>query len=109
MLCNIMGEMADFYNEQVEEMEFERGNYHMGLMSDVEAYEKGIIDELGYEANAWTGHAPKPKVCRCCGEMDLHWAITPKGKWFLVDRTNKMHECKKNPFKKDFKPNTKKS
>jgi len=97
--------MADFYNDQVEELEFERGNYRMGLMSDIEAYEKGIIDELGFEANAWTGYVIS---CRCCKKRGLHWQKI-NGKFRLFeDKDNKIHKCKKNPLIENFKPTKKK-
>jgi len=98
-----MGDMADFYNDQVEEMEFERGNFRMGLMSELEAYEKGIIDEFGYEANAWTGRTIS---CRCCKKKNLHWQ-QHNGKFRLFDGRG-IHKCPKNPLKENFKPGAKK-
>lgn len=86
--------MADFYNEQVEEMEFQRSNYRAGGMSDIEAYEKGIIDEFGYEHFDTTN---KKKTCRCCQTENLHWA-SREGKWFLFDDKG-LHKCKVNPLK----------
>ena len=102
-----MGEMADFYNDQVEEMEYQRGNYRMGLMGDLEAYEQGIIDELGYEAGPYTGRSPELKTCRCCHKTGLHWMMTPKGKWLLTEGNGKAHDCPKNKYKKNFKPGMK--
>lgn len=44
-----MGEMADIALEQVLEMEFQRDQYNAGFIETTEAYELGIIDELGAE------------------------------------------------------------
>lgn len=45
-----MGDMADFFLEQVMEFEEYRFLYHAGEMEAGEAYDLGIIDELGFEA-----------------------------------------------------------
>ena len=44
-----MGDMADDFLDDVMDMEDARLDYRTGLMSDEEAYERGIIDELGFE------------------------------------------------------------
>jgi hypothetical protein len=44
-----MGEMADYTLEEVEDNEEARLDYHLGIIDDQEAYDRGIIDELGYE------------------------------------------------------------
>lgn len=50
-----MGEMADMFLEQVEYYEERRSAYRAGEMSDQEAYDEGIIDELGYEIGSGHG------------------------------------------------------
>lgn len=44
-----MGEFADYALEEVETAESERLDWRTGKMPHDEAYEKGIIDELGFE------------------------------------------------------------
>ena len=44
-----MGEMADFALEEVQVMEDLRDQYNSGYIEMAEAYELGIIDELGTE------------------------------------------------------------
>ena len=44
-----MGEMADYELEEVMDNEEAILDFHTGHMDDQEAYDKGIIDELGYE------------------------------------------------------------
>ena len=44
-----MGEMADDFLDQVIDYEDLRWGYQHGEMTDEEAYEAGLIDELGHE------------------------------------------------------------
>jgi aspartyl/asparaginyl-tRNA synthetase len=44
-----MGEMADYTLDEVMDYEDDMLNYLIGKMDNQEAYDKGIIDELGYE------------------------------------------------------------
>ena len=44
-----MGEMADFTLEDTWDEEEAQLDYHLGNMPEDEAYDRGIIDELGYE------------------------------------------------------------
>ena len=44
-----MGDGADLALEEMEDDEEAREDFRHGQMSDEEAYERGIIDELGYE------------------------------------------------------------
>lgn len=44
-----MGDMADFFLDEVADFEDAIYDYHNGNMSDEEAYDLGIINELGYE------------------------------------------------------------
>ena len=44
-----MGEMADYTLEEMEDEEEARLDFHLGIMDEQEVYDRGIIDELGYE------------------------------------------------------------
>jgi len=44
-----MGDMADFALEQVQEMEALREQYNSGDMDLLDAYNLGLVDELGCE------------------------------------------------------------
>ena len=46
-----MGEYAEYFLEDVMEMESARLDYRLGDMAQEEAYERGIIDEMGFEEN----------------------------------------------------------
>ena len=46
---SIMGEMADFFLDDVYEMECLRDEYVDGNMSQQDAYNMGFVNELGYE------------------------------------------------------------
>ena len=71
-------------------MEYLRLQYKTGQMSYGEAYELGIIDELGFEESR------KLKICRCCGKSDLQWGQF-KGKWLLFDG-DELHDCPIHPL-----------
>jgi hypothetical protein len=88
-----MGDMADFALEAVYDDEEYRGEYFSGRMCRQEAYERGIIDELGYEGRPFA----ISKSCRCCGKTGLSW-MEHKGKWRL-GKNGKLHECSINPLK----------
>ena len=44
-----MGDMADFALDEVFDEEEAREDFRQGKMDQVEAFERGIIDEQGYE------------------------------------------------------------
>lgn len=50
-----MGDMADVAIQEAEVMEELRYAYHQGRMTEQEAYDAGIIDELGYEEYPCSG------------------------------------------------------
>lgn len=83
-----MGDMADYALEQVFEFEELQFRYRNGKMFCYEAYDAGIIDELGYE---YTPHITKTKTCRHCGAANLVWKHTQRG-WRLHSG-NDIHEC----------------
>jgi len=97
-----MGDMADYFLEEVEDFECRRLDYKSGRISDEEAYDRGIIDEMGYEyiPGVSTGKAGsldnQSKTCRSCGTARLHWG-KHKGKWRLFD-LHGLHQCKVNPL-----------
>ena len=49
-----MGDGADLALEEMEDNEEDLLDYRTVYMSEAEAYEKGLIDELGYEIDGTT-------------------------------------------------------
>lgn len=93
-----MGEMADLALDMVMDFEEERFEFHCGNLSQDEAYERGIIDEQGFEATPFTNANTTTKTCRCCGETKLHWEQVAN-QWRLFD-SNGVHGCPCNPLRK---------
>lgn len=87
------GDMADFALDQVMDMEELRLDYRLGHMSDIEAYDNGIIDELGYEV----GTGSPTKNCKHCGQTGLVWKNV-LGKWRLGPASGGIHTCKEHKF-----------
>lgn len=50
-----MGDMADYFLEQVLEEEELRLRWYRGEITIFEAFDAGIVDELGFEADASNG------------------------------------------------------
>ena len=93
-----MGDGADLAIDQMMTEEEHRLDFHTGNMSITDAYDLGLVDELGYEY--WPGWGAKrviQKVCRCCGKGNLHWNQVDC-KWLLHD-ANGVHQCQINPLK----------
>ena len=92
-----MGEFAGYALDETMDAEDDRFLYRQGLMSDSDAYDLGIIDELGYYNHPpmfFSQHrAPLSKTCRYCGESGLQWKSTEKG-WRL-SHGNNVHVCDK--------------
>ena len=91
-----MGDMADFALEQIETNVEMRDKHRRGDMSIADAYENGIVDELGKETESVTF-----KTCRCCNKGRLTWDIY-NGKWLLFDN-GKLHECPVNKLNRGMK------
>jgi len=106
-----MGDMADFFLEHVEDMEEARFEYRSGSMSDFEAYELGIIDEMGFYIGPKYGKdrsdemgfyiGPKygkdrSRVCRCCNKGGLLWGKV--GDKFRLFENGVIHRCPANPL-----------
>jgi hypothetical protein len=97
-----MGEMADFTLDQVMSEEEERGRYFSGHMYFSEAFDMGIIDELGFTYSQ-SGTFVKPNNpmkrihCRCCGSTDVKWKQV-NGKW-LLHEGKEIHKCPVKPLK----------
>ena len=91
-----MGEMADDFLDDVMEMEDRRLDYHGGKISQEEAYDLGIVDEMGFEYSPFQHISADGKICRCCGKPGLHWD-THQGKWRLFDKSG-LHHCPVNPL-----------
>jgi len=87
-----MGEFADYFLDQVFDAEEDRLEFLNGHMSIQEAYERGIVDELGYFMSANSGlSSKKMMVCKWCKKSGLHWEKQEKG-WRLCDETG-LHCC----------------
>ena len=80
-----MGDMADYYNEQIETEEEFRSDYGAGGMDPIEAFELGGIEPI--------------KVCRCCKKVNLHWGLNLK-KWRLFEEDGAIHDCPAVPLPK---------
>lgn len=85
-----MGDMADYFLECVEEEEITRLEYLHGNISDLEAYDMGLVDEWG--VLQLPGHQ-KATACKYCKKKPLYWEETERG-WRLFDLEGKMHSCK---------------
>lgn len=90
-----MGEMADHFLEQVENQECLFLEYMHGRITDLEAYDAGLVDSDGSITGPSTSK-PKSVTCRCCGQVGLRWEQV-KTKWRLFDG-DKLHVCPVNPF-----------
>ena len=89
--------MADMAIEAMEHEEELRFSFRHGLISELEAYEAGLINELGYEIGPSLGARVVSKECKYCGQKGLHWE-THKEKWRLFDKEG-LHICPVNPLK----------
>jgi hypothetical protein len=93
-----MGDMADYLNEQIEDFEESRADYYSGRIIMLEAYDRGIIDERGYDP-AYIRRTSKhttSATCRCCGRSGMTWAQVNK-KWTLHEG-KVVHQCPVNPL-----------
>ena len=83
--------MADFALDDVMDEEDLRLEYRMGHMHPQDAYDNGIIDELGYEIS-YVPTKVRLMACRYCGEKGLHWECA-EGKWRLYTPQGDLHSC----------------
>lgn len=86
--------MADYFLDHVDNEEEMRLDFRTGKMSNSEAYENGLIDELGYEPHAYP---PKILICKYCKKGNLSWSKVDN-KWRLFEN-GKIHKCSVNPLK----------
>jgi hypothetical protein len=84
-----MGEFADMALEGVMDHEEARLDFRVGRMGYTQAYDEGIIDELGYEI----GTEARLKTCRHCRTGGLHWVKETRG-WRLSNDSGTIHTCK---------------
>ena len=91
-----MGDMADYALEQVLDHEEDIFRYRNGGMSDLEAYDLGIIDEHGYQYYSLRASS---KACKHCGETNLVWIETQHG-WRLANKSGAFHIC--SSYKQDM-------
>lgn len=94
-----MGEFAGYALDEVMDHEDDRLRYKLGQMSLDEAYDLGIIDEMGYQNRPWSGTVSlikairKPTItCKYCGLAGFRWKQTDQGQWRLHE-VDKLHEC----------------
>ncbi len=88
-----MGEYADIAIEEMEMYEGLIGDFRNGNMSQNEAYELGIIDELGFELDSIPViRVVYRRTCKYCGKKGLKWKKYNKT-WRLFDE-NVTHRCK---------------
>ena len=90
-----MGEMADYALEQVWEMEDLYFRHQNGEIDDHDAYDMGLIDEMGGSNYVpWTSKSrgnPVSKTCGRCGCQHLSW-MQVDSKWVL-GRNGVQHSC----------------
>lgn len=84
-----MGEFAGYALQETEEAEWDRFLFRRGEISHAQAYDAGIIDELGYEYSAY--RPAKPLVCKHCGQK-CRWVKTAAG-WRTGELTGEIHKC----------------
>jgi hypothetical protein len=85
-----MGDGADLALSEMMDFDELMVSYHFGSMTHQEAYEHGIIDELGYEIGTASRKPSGPGACPKCG----HKMHTVKGKFGRFWGCNKFPECK---------------
>lgn len=90
----IMGDMADLALEAVFDDEEVWTDYCIGNITVEEAYERGLVDELGGEIGSEARFITR--TCRCCGKSGLRWG-NMSGKWLLYDGAT-LHACPAVPL-----------
>jgi hypothetical protein len=98
---NQMGDMADYALDQVWDMEDARSDYWAGDITNEEAYDMGIVDEMG--GYCGPARSSTPKTCKHCGQHGLRW-VTRDDRWRLADNTGKLHVCKEHTFPNEERP-----
>lgn len=76
-----MGEMSDFELDKVFDEEENLLKQKLETSSFDEAFDTGMIDELGYEINSIKNDA---KTCKYCGKTRLKWKIEKKIKIQII-------------------------
>jgi len=94
-----MGEMADYAIDDMFEHEDHIARYRQGQMDILEAHEKGVVDELGYDIKTYTISKHVTKTCRNCNKSGLHWRKIDN-KWRLHEE-QEIHKCPIIPLKDD--------
>lgn len=88
-----MGDMADFFLDDVYSEEEARLDYLTGGMTTADAIDRGVLNEDGsFEPH---GH-PKAKKCRFCNKSGLYWQRV-NDRWRLFE-DNHIHICPVNPI-----------
>lgn len=89
-----MGEMSDFELDKVFDEEENLLKWKLGAISFDEAFNAGIIDELGYGNDIRT-FENDVKACKYCGKTGLKWKIEKKDKKYRLFDGEKIHRCEK--------------
>ena len=79
---NDMGEFAGYALDEAMDAENDRWLYRLGVMSESDAYELGIVDHHGRYKHVPMFPRPTSKTCRHCGLSGLSWMQTDGG-WRL--------------------------
>lgn len=87
-----MGEMSDFELDKVFDEEENSLKWKLGAYQFDEAFDAGIIDELGYEIDLIKNDT---KTCKYCGKTGLKWKIEKKDKKYRLFEGEKVHQCRK--------------
>lgn len=88
-----MGDGADMALSETLDAEDERFLFRSGGMSDLEAFDRGHIDELGrYNDPPMFPKRARTYACKYCGARGLRWVETQLG-WRLADESGARHVC----------------
>jgi hypothetical protein len=68
-------------------------DYARGDIDDHAAYNRGLIDELGFSI---PHGIQRTKTCRCCNKGGMSWG-QHLGKWRLFENGS-LHRCPANPL-----------
>jgi len=86
MLCGVMGDIADWTLEQMED----------------ELYFSNVM--YLEEFDSYKGHGHRKELqCKFCGKKDLHWRNI-QGRWMMYENSTpsgkggEIHDCPKNPL-----------
>ena len=85
------GEFAGYALDESIDAEGDRWLYRQGVMSDADAYERGIVDQMGRYQHVPMFPRSTGKTCIHCATPGLSWVQTGKG-WRL-GKGGAVHTC----------------